>query len=122
MTNPRKRLLPGRKQVQTLRAIGLVAALTGAAMLTAGCSESHPSAKQTSASRTFSAAEYKYTSCMRAHGLPNFPRPTITDHEGQQVAFMDPSNAVISSPASGRASNTCASILPPPLQDGDAQP
>jgi hypothetical protein len=91
-------------------------------MLTAGCSESHPSAKQASASRTFSAAEYKYASCMRAHGLPNFPRPTITDHEGQQVAFMDPGNAIVSSPSYGSASKTCAPILPPPVQDGEAQP
>jgi hypothetical protein len=122
MTNPRKRLLPGGKRAQALRAIALVAALTGAAMLTAGCSESQPSAKRASASRTFSAAEYTYAGCMRAHGLPDFPRPTMTDHEGQQVAFMDPSNAIVSAPSYASASKTCAPILPPPVRDGEAQP
>jgi len=94
MGRSRKRLLPGRKRAHTSRAIGLVTALACAAMLTTGCSESHPSAKQASASRTFSAAEYKYASCMRAHGLPSLPRATVTDHEGQQVAFIGPSNAI----------------------------
>jgi hypothetical protein len=122
MTNPRKGLLPGRKRAHVSRAIGLVAALTGAAMPLAGCSASDPSAKQASASRTFSAAEYKYASCMRAHGLPSFPRPTITDHEGQQVTFMDPSNAIVSSTSYASASKTCAPTLPPPVQDGEAQP
>jgi hypothetical protein len=122
MTNPRNSLLPGRKRANASRAIGLVAALTAAAMLATGCSESHPSAEQVSASRRFSAAEYNYVSCMRAHGLPNFPRPAITDHEGQQVAFMDPSSAIVSSPAYGSASKTCASLLPPPLQGGEPQP
>jgi hypothetical protein len=59
---------------------------------------------------------------MRAHGLPSFPRPEITDHEGQQVAFMDPSNAIVSSPSYVGASETCAPILPPPERDGEAQP
>jgi hypothetical protein len=122
MRRSRKRLLPGRKRAHALRAIGLVTALSCAAMLTTGCSESHPSAKQASASRTFSAAEYKYASCMRAHGLPSFPRPTITDHEGQRVAFMNPSSAIVSSPAYGSANKTCASILPPPVQSGEPQP
>jgi hypothetical protein len=119
---PRKRPLQGRKRAHASRSIAIVAALTGAATLTAGCSASHPSAKQVSASSTFSAAEYTYASCMRAHGLPRFPRPTITDHEGQQVAFMDPSSAIVSSPAYGSASKTCASLLPPPLQGGEPQP
>jgi hypothetical protein len=114
----RKRLPKPRKRAHALRSIALVAALTG---LT-GCSASHPSTKQASASRTFSAAEYTYASCMRAHGLPSFPRPTVTDHGGQQVAFMDPSSTVVSSPAYGSASKTCASILPPPLQGGESQP
>lgn len=30
----------------------------------------------------------------RAHGLPSLPRATVTDHEGQQVAFIGPSNAI----------------------------
>jgi len=59
---------------------------------------------------------------MRAHGLPKFPRPTITDHGGQQVAFMDPSNAIVSSPAYGSASKACAPILPPPVQGDESQP
>src|SRR5271154_3685445 len=118
MGRSRKRLLPGRKRAHTSRAIGLVTALACAAMLTTGCSESHPSAKQARASRTFSAAEYKYASCMRAHGLPAFPRPETTDHEGQQIAFMDPSDAIVSSPSYASASKTCAPTLPPPVQDG----
>jgi hypothetical protein len=119
---PAKRPLPGRKRAHASRSIGLIAALTGAALFTAGCSSSHPSAKQASASRTFSAAEYTYASCMRAHGLPGFPQPTITDHEGQQVTFMDPSSAIVSSPAYASASKTCAPILPPPVQGGEPQP
>jgi hypothetical protein len=122
MTNRRKRLLPGRKRAHALQAIGIVVALTGAAVVTAGCSASHPSAKRASASRTFSAAEYEYAGCMRAHGLANFPRPTITDHEGQRVASMDPSDAIVASPSYASASKTCAPILPQPVRAGEAQP
>jgi len=35
---------------------------------------------------------------------------------------MNPSSAVVFSPAYRSASKTCAPILPPPLQDGEPQP
>jgi hypothetical protein len=30
-----------------------------------------------------------YSSCMRDHELSSFPDPTMTDHDGQQVALPD---------------------------------
>jgi len=71
------------------------------------------------------SARYRFTgyaSCMRARGLPGFPQPTITDHEGQHVTFMDPSSAIVSSPAYTSASKACAPILPPPVRAGQPQP
>ncbi len=66
------------------RRAGLVAvAMLSAAVLTAGCSSSPGRAGVTGASASPTATEsgeaqaLAYTACMRSHGVPNFPDPTV---------------------------------------------
>jgi hypothetical protein len=58
---------------------------------------------------------------MREHGVSNFPNPTMTDHNGQQVTYLAPPNSVLSSPAYRNASKTCAGILPLPVTPRNAE-
>jgi len=97
-----------------MRPFVLWAALGSTAALTAGCGLSQASAPASGSAATYSAAAVRYASCMREHGVANFPSPTTTDHNGQQVTFMDPTSSVLSSPAYNEANNRCAPILPPP--------
>jgi len=105
-----------------MRPLVLWAALGSAAALTCGCGLSRSSAPASGSAATYSAAAVRYASCMREHGVANFPNPTSTDHNGQQVTFMDPTSSVLSSPAYRGANKTCAPILPPPPQSQNAEP
>ena len=109
----------GPKRAPRRVAIGV--ALTCVALLSAGCGGSHPSTPAVGSSATFSAAAVKYTNCMRDHGVSNFPNPTMTDHNGQQVTYLAPPNSVLSSPAYRNASKTCAGILPLPVTPRNAE-
>jgi hypothetical protein len=56
---------------------------------------------------------------MRDHGVSNFPNPTLTDHNGQSVAYIAPPNAVVTSPSYTSANKACARILPVPIAAGN---
>lgn len=105
-----------------MRPFVLLAALSSTAALACGCGRSGSSAPTSGSAATYTAAAVRYASCMREHGVANFPSPTTTDHNGQQVTFMDPTNSVVSSPAYSTANRTCAPILPPPPQAQNAEP
>ena len=50
----------------------------------------------------------KYAACMRTHGVPGFPDPTVNSHEiGFHVTGIDPTSA-----AFGRAQARCRSLMP----------
>ena len=105
-----------------MRPFVLLAALSSTAALTYGCGLRGSSAPASGSAATYTAAAARYASCMREHGVANFPSPTTTDHNGQQVTFMDPTSSVLSSPDYGTANKTCAPILPPPPQSQNAGP
>ncbi|MGO9901218.1 MAG: hypothetical protein ACLP0J_16340 [Solirubrobacteraceae bacterium] len=73
---------------QSRRAKLLAAAIAGLALLDAGCGASSPNNPNARSRASFTAAAFKYSSCMRDHGLSSFPDPTMTDHDGQQVAYL----------------------------------
>jgi hypothetical protein len=58
---------------------------------------------------------------MRDHGLSSFPDPTMTDHDGQQVAYVTATIPVDPSPAFKTAQKACQGILPPPINASPTQ-
>jgi hypothetical protein len=58
---------------------------------------------------------------MRNHGLSSFPDPTMTDHNGQQVAYLTATIPINPSPAFKSAQNACRGILPTPINASAAQ-
>jgi hypothetical protein len=58
---------------------------------------------------------------MRDHGLSSFPDPTMTDHDGQQVAYLTATIPANPSPAFKSAQNACRGILPPPINASPTQ-
>jgi hypothetical protein len=96
------------------RATPVAAAIASLALLAAGCGSSSPSSSGTGSPATFTAAAFKYSSCMREHGLSSFPDPTMTDHNGQQVAYLAVTIPADPSPAFKSAQNACRGILPRP--------
>ncbi len=106
----------------TLRLVTIAAVLAGAALLSAGCGASHPSKPAVGPPATFTAAALDYAKCMRDHGVPHFPNPTLTDHNGQAVTYIAPPNSVLTSPAYTSANKTCARILPLPIAASDPEP
>lgn len=91
-----------------------IAAIASGLALTA-CGSS--SSTSTSASSGYSQA-VKFSGCMRAHGVPNFPDPT-TSGSGIQLRVGPSSGVDPRSPAFRSAQQACAKLLPgggPPTQ------
>jgi hypothetical protein len=63
----------------------VAAAVTGTIALTACGSSSNPSSAHTGTNATLSASLVMFSACMRQHGVPNFPDPTIRS-DGQGIA------------------------------------
>ncbi len=108
-------------RTQSRRAKPLAAAITSLALLAAACGSSSPAISNTGSPASFTTAAFKYTSCMRNHGLPSFPDPTMTDHNGQQVAYLTAAIPVDPSPAFKSAQNACRGILPTPSNNSPTQ-
>lgn len=51
----------------------------------------------------------KYARCMRAHGVSNYPDPTYTTHDGQEIETPLPSSINQQAPTFTAAEKTCAS-------------
>ncbi len=99
----------------------LAAAIVSLALLAAGCGASSPNNSNTGSPASFTAAAFKYSSCMRDHGLSSFPDPTMTDHDGRQVAYLTATIPVDPSPAFKSAQNACRGVLPPPINSSPTQ-
>jgi hypothetical protein len=98
-----------------LRAIGGGATAACLALLAAGCGGGGASSGPGPSPATFTAAAFKYARCMRGDGVTGFPDPSMTDHNGQQVAYLATSNSLAASPAFKRANKLCQRILTPTL-------
>lgn len=79
--------------------------------LTAGCEggTTQPTAAKPRAPDSRMVA---YAVCMRSHGLPGFPDPTVSANGGEQFRFSPASGANPESPAFSGAQRHCQHLLP----------
>ena len=108
-------------RTQSRRAKPMAAAIASLALLAAGCGSSSPGSPNAESPASFTTAAFSYSSCMRNHGLPSFPDPTMTDHNGQQVAYLTATIPINPSPAFKSAQNACRRILPTPNNTSPTQ-
>jgi hypothetical protein len=97
------------------RAIVVAVVALIVALFAAGCGAGGAPSGPGSSPATFTAAAFKYARCMRGDGVTGFPDPSMTDHNGQQVAYLATSNSLSASPAFKRANKLCQRILTPTL-------
>ena len=105
------------------RLIPAAAALTGLALLAAGCGGSSPTTTTSGGPSgtgggqppaNFISDAYKYSACMRDHGVSNFPDPQVSQSNGgTKVAIQVPA-AAGTSPQFSAAQKACRGILPAP--------
>ena len=93
----------------------------GTALALAGCGAGSSVSPSVSSAQAFTTATYRFSACMRDHGLPTFPDPSMTDHDGQEVAYLAPTQAIVASPAYQIANRACQAILPIAGTTGNVQ-
>jgi hypothetical protein len=94
----------------------------GIAALLAGCGSNKPTSTKSGFVSHALAQQVKYAGCMRAHGLPNFPDPKITQSpQGTGVSQGVPAS-VGQSPAFGKAQRACAKLQPQGAGGGQPPP
>jgi hypothetical protein len=113
----------------TRRLIGAAAALTGLALFAAGCGGVSPTTTTTGAAagngppKDVAGSAYRYSACMRNHGVTNFPDPKVhisSSGGSTQVAVMIPAGEA-GSPQFNKAQTACKGILPQPSKSDLAQ-
>jgi hypothetical protein len=85
-------------------------AIASLTLLAAGCGGSGKS--PTTASQNPVQAAFRYSACMRNHGVTNFPDPQVTNNDGEQairIQAVGPKG----SPRFNAAQKACQGILPP---------
>jgi len=98
-------------------------AIAGVALLLTGCgSSARPPASSTGPSfQSFTAAAFRYASCMRSHGVPNFPEPQIVNGPGEHGIKQTITPAISGTPQFETAQRACRGILPAPTNRAPAQ-
>jgi hypothetical protein len=100
---------PTSTSLRTRRGRVIVLAVICGALAIAGCGSSSKSTTTTAGSTPYAAA-LKFSACMRAHGVPNFPDPTS---DGQSVTTgQAPTGSKVDkrSPAFHTAQQACKSL------------
>jgi hypothetical protein len=117
--------LPGASRTDGERArwrqaISLTAAMAGIALLATACGTS--STPPIPSRQSPIAAAFRYSECMRAHGMPDFPDPKVTNlggsHHGVVIAIRPSAG---SAPQFQTAQKACRGILPEPSRAEQAQ-
>jgi hypothetical protein len=106
------------------RRVPLPLVVVGAALLVAGCGSGSPSTGAGTGAGTSAqsitdpvATAYKFSACMRQHGVADFPDPRVTSSPGQQrIAIHVPPDANTAQFAT--AQKACRGIMPGP-SNGD---
>jgi hypothetical protein len=99
----------------------------GVALLLGGCGSSNNDSTTGSGNRgsfqSFVAAAYRYSACMRGHGVPSFPDPHVTaDGAGKQAIGIHPvPKTVAASPQFRAALEACKGIMPGPEGESPKQ-
>lgn len=98
----------------------VLAATAAAAVLLAGCGSSHPPtpAPSAQASHKFAAGAYRYSACMRNHGVTNFPDPKVSTHNGGVSVMIAAAGVDFNSPVEKSAQSACQGLLPAPAVAG----
>jgi hypothetical protein len=111
---------------RSLRLLATPAVLVGAAVMIAACGGSSPTSGSGTSSagsnQSFSSAAadaYRFSACMRRHGVPNFPDPKVSESPGHQQIAIKVSPAS-NGPAFASAQKDCAGIMPA-AQNGPSQ-
>jgi hypothetical protein len=97
--------------MKIIQTAGVIAAV---ALLTSACGSSPRTTSTTATSQSFQSAvsqAFKYSACMREHGVPNFPDPKIVNKPGQHGIAIQ---AVGGGPQFDAAQKVCGGILPQP--------
>jgi hypothetical protein len=90
----------------------LASAVTGVALVTAACGGSSTTSAGLPSLQTITAQALAYAKCMRSHGVPNFPDPTVQDTArskgvGFNLAASGPGAIDTSSPVYRSANKAC---------------
>jgi hypothetical protein len=98
-------------------AIPVGVAIGSLGLLGAGCGSSpgSPSGSTTPPTKDFASSAYRFSSCMRNHGVADFPDPRVSSGANGQVSVMvriTPS--ITGSPQFKAAQKACRGILPAP--------
>jgi hypothetical protein len=93
-------------------------AIAALALLAAGCGGSGKAKTSSSAGgkppASITAAAYKYSRCMREHGVSSFPDPQVVNSAGQHGLSIHIDPAITGSPDFISAQKSCAGIMPAP--------
>jgi hypothetical protein len=92
-------------------------AIIGLAVLAAGCgggSGDSTTSAGASSPRADVTAAFRYSACMRLHGVPNFPDPVVRTSSGSQSIGLKVTPALTGSPSFKSARKACAGIMPEP--------
>jgi hypothetical protein len=106
-----------------MRPIAPLAIIAAAAILAAGCgsSKSPTSSAAASPPRNGAEAAFKFSACMRSHGVTNFPDPVITSSPGHMSIGIKVDPSETGSPRFASAQKACAWIMPAPSASQIAQ-
>jgi hypothetical protein len=101
------------------RAMAGLGLCCGLALVAAGCGSSNNNSTGTTAAgstppKNGAADAYKFSACMRTHGVTNFPDPVVHSSPGSESVAIRVTPALTSSPQFATAQKACAYILPGP--------
>jgi hypothetical protein len=107
------------------RAAGVAIAIGAVTLCASGCGGSSPKASATSGASAGPHdgvnAAFRFSSCMRDHGVTNFPDPNVVSKQGSQAVMLKITPAISESPRFKSAQHACQSILPAPTNANPAQ-
>jgi hypothetical protein len=106
------------------RALPVAAAAAAAGLLAAACggSPSTPSANKPTGQPQAASQAIAYSRCMRSHGVPSFPDPSISRSGGGVGISLGIPASVSASPAFKTAQQACAKLAPGGSGGGGAAP
>ncbi len=100
----------------------LAGTLAGASLLVVGCGSSKaPTATNASSTRSPITAAYRFSACMRDHGVSNFPDPQVISKPGGQAIGIHVTPTLTGSPRFKSAQSACQGIMPGPGPQSAAQ-
>jgi hypothetical protein len=99
--------------------------LSAVALLVAGCGSSGAGVSGTGTSggpspAHFATDAYKYSACMRDHGVENFPDPVVSSSAGQTSVRLSLPAGTAQSPQFTKARTACRGLIPA-LKNGSQQ-